>query len=115
MTMASLARMVRDHRNGQIHLPHEEVSVLRISGNLGRTLFQNQVGDGRRIRPARRGSRITAAIAAFTEARRLLIPPKRLCLSARQEGQRSVSSRARDRIVTTDFTPSTSTYRRSHG
>jgi len=40
MTMASLARMVRDHRTGQIRLPHEEVSVLRITENLGRTLFK---------------------------------------------------------------------------
>jgi hypothetical protein len=32
--------MVRDHRTGQIHLPHEEVSVLRTSENLDRTLFK---------------------------------------------------------------------------
>ena len=40
MTMASLARMVRDQRTVQVHLPHEEVSVMRITENLGRTLFK---------------------------------------------------------------------------
>ena len=40
MTMAILARMVRDHRTGQTRLPDEEVSVLRITENLGRTLFK---------------------------------------------------------------------------
>jgi hypothetical protein len=40
MTTASLARMVRDHRTGEVHLPHERVAVLRTTENLGRTLFK---------------------------------------------------------------------------
>lgn len=40
MTMPSLARMVRDQCTVQVHLPHEEVSVLRITENLGRTLLK---------------------------------------------------------------------------
>jgi hypothetical protein len=92
MTMASPVRMVRDRRT------RSDPSAAR--RGLGSADYresrpdpvQNQVEDGRRIRPARGGSRITAAIAAFTEARRLLNSPKRLCLSARQEGQRSVIS-----------------------
>jgi hypothetical protein len=40
MTMASLATMVRDHRTGQIHLPHEEVSVPADYRESGRTLFK---------------------------------------------------------------------------
>jgi hypothetical protein len=40
MTTASLARMVRDHRTGEVHLPHETVAVLQTMQNLGRTLFK---------------------------------------------------------------------------
>lgn len=46
MTMASLARMVNDRRTGQVHLPHEEVSVLRITENLGRALSKIRWGTG---------------------------------------------------------------------
>ena len=46
MTMASLARMVSDRRTGQVHLPHEEVSVLRITENLGRALSKIRWGTG---------------------------------------------------------------------
>jgi hypothetical protein len=38
--MASLERMVRDHRTGEVHLPHEPVAILGITKNLGRTLFK---------------------------------------------------------------------------
>jgi len=40
MTTASLARIVRDHRTGEVHLPHEPVAVLGITENLGRTLIK---------------------------------------------------------------------------
>jgi hypothetical protein len=40
MTTASLARMVRDHRTGEVHLPHETVAVLQTMQNLGRALFK---------------------------------------------------------------------------
>ena len=40
MTTATLARMVRDHRTGNVHLPHEPVAVLGIMENLGRTLIK---------------------------------------------------------------------------
>jgi len=40
MTTASLARMVRDHRTGEVHRPHEPVAVLQSMQNLGRTLFK---------------------------------------------------------------------------
>lgn len=40
MKTASLARIVRDHRTGQVHLPHEPVTILQIKQNLGRTLFK---------------------------------------------------------------------------
>jgi hypothetical protein len=31
---------VRDHRTGEVHLPHERMAVLRTTKNLGRTLFK---------------------------------------------------------------------------
>lgn len=40
MTMATLSRMVRDHRTGQVHMPHEPVAVLGVMQNLGRTLIK---------------------------------------------------------------------------
>jgi|HubBroStandDraft_4_1064222.scaffolds.fasta_scaffold321013_1 hypothetical protein len=40
MTSASLSRMVRDHRTGQVHMPHESVAVLGVMQNLGRTLIK---------------------------------------------------------------------------
>jgi hypothetical protein len=38
--MATLSRMVRDHRTGQVHMPHEPVAVLGVMQNLGRTLIK---------------------------------------------------------------------------
>ena len=40
MTTASLSRMVRDQRTGQVHMPHEAVAVMGIIQNLGRTLIK---------------------------------------------------------------------------
>lgn len=40
MTTASLGRIVRDHRTGEVHIPHETVAILAITKNLGRTLFK---------------------------------------------------------------------------
>ena len=40
LTTASLRRMVRDHRTGEVHIPHETVAILGITKNLGRTLFK---------------------------------------------------------------------------
>jgi hypothetical protein len=37
---AILSRLIRDHRTGQVHLPHEMVMVLGLSENLGRTLIK---------------------------------------------------------------------------
>jgi hypothetical protein len=37
---ANLSRMVRDHRTGQVHLPHEPIAILGITQNLGRTLIR---------------------------------------------------------------------------
>jgi hypothetical protein len=37
---ATLSRLIRDHRTGQVHLPHEMVMVLGLSENLGRTLIK---------------------------------------------------------------------------
>ncbi len=40
MNTASLARMVRDQRTGEVHLPHETVAVMGTMENLGRTLIR---------------------------------------------------------------------------
>ncbi len=40
MTTVSLGRVVRDHRTGEVHRPHETVAILGITKNLGRTLFK---------------------------------------------------------------------------
>jgi len=40
VTTASLSRMVRDQRTGEVHLPHEPVAVVGIMENLGRTLIK---------------------------------------------------------------------------
>ena len=40
MTTVSLGRVVRDHRTGEVHRPHETVAILGITENLGRTLFK---------------------------------------------------------------------------
>jgi hypothetical protein len=37
---ATLSRLIRDHRTGEVHLPHEVVIVLGLSENLGRTLIK---------------------------------------------------------------------------
>ena len=39
MTTASLGRLLRDHRTGEVHIPHEPVAILGVKENLGRTLF----------------------------------------------------------------------------
>lgn len=40
MNMATLSRIVRDHRTGVVHLPHEQFMVLDTRENLGRTLIR---------------------------------------------------------------------------
>ena len=40
MSTATLARMVRDPRSGEIHLPNETVAVLSVIRNLYRTLLK---------------------------------------------------------------------------
>ncbi|HTT75000.1 MAG TPA: hypothetical protein VMF50_03380 [Candidatus Binataceae bacterium] len=44
---ATLQRMVRDPRIGEVHMPHEPLSIIRIMENLGRTLIKIkwQTGD----------------------------------------------------------------------
>ena len=37
---ATLLRMVRDPRTGEVHLPHEPLSIIRTMENLGRTLIK---------------------------------------------------------------------------
>src|SRR5258708_20761264 len=37
---ATLQRMVRDPRTGEVHLPHEPLSIIRTMENLGRTLIK---------------------------------------------------------------------------
>jgi hypothetical protein len=39
LTTASLGRLLRDHRTGEVHIPHEPVAILGVKENLGRTLF----------------------------------------------------------------------------
>jgi hypothetical protein len=46
---ATLQRMVRDPRTGEVHLPCEPLSIIRTMENLGRTLVKNQMAGGRRI------------------------------------------------------------------
>ena len=46
---ATLLRIVRDPRTGEVHLPHEPLSIIRTMENLGRTLIKNQMAGGRRI------------------------------------------------------------------
>ena len=36
----TLQRMVRDPRTGEVHLPHEPLSIIRTMENLGRTLIK---------------------------------------------------------------------------
>jgi hypothetical protein len=40
MTSATLAKMVRDPRSGEIHLPNETVAILAVMRNLNRTLLK---------------------------------------------------------------------------
>ena len=37
---ATLVRIVRDPRTGEVHLPHEPLSIIRTMENLGRTLIK---------------------------------------------------------------------------
>jgi hypothetical protein len=37
---ATLLRMVRDPRSGEVHVPHEPLSIIRTMENLGRTLIK---------------------------------------------------------------------------
>jgi hypothetical protein len=36
----TLQRMVRDPRTGEVHMPHESLSIIRTMENLGRTLIK---------------------------------------------------------------------------
>jgi hypothetical protein len=40
MSTATLKRMVRDPRTGEVHMPHEPVEIIRTVENLGRTLIE---------------------------------------------------------------------------
>jgi len=44
---ATLQRMVRDPRTGEVHVPHEPLSIIQTMENLGRTLIKIkwQTGD----------------------------------------------------------------------
>jgi hypothetical protein len=37
---ATLLRLVRDPRSGEVHVPHEPLSIIRTMENLGRTLIK---------------------------------------------------------------------------
>jgi hypothetical protein len=40
MNTATLAKMVRDPRSGEIHLPSEQVAIMGVMRNLDRTLLK---------------------------------------------------------------------------
>jgi hypothetical protein len=40
MTMATLQKLVRDPRSGEVHLPNERVEILGVMRNLDRTLLR---------------------------------------------------------------------------
>jgi hypothetical protein len=40
MTTATLVRVVRDPRSGEVHLPSERVAIMRVIRNLDRTLLK---------------------------------------------------------------------------
>lgn len=40
MATATLLKVVRDPRSGEVHLPSEEVAIVRITRNLDRTLLK---------------------------------------------------------------------------
>jgi hypothetical protein len=46
MTRATLQKWVRDPRSGAVHLPSEEVAIMGITRNLGRTLLKVRWQDG---------------------------------------------------------------------
>ena len=40
MTTATLNRVIRDPRSGEVHLPSERVAIMRVMRNLDRTLLK---------------------------------------------------------------------------
>jgi hypothetical protein len=40
MTTATLNRVIRDPRSGKVHLPSEQVAIMRVMRNLDRTLLK---------------------------------------------------------------------------
>ena len=40
MTTATLAKVVRDPRSGEVHLPNEQVAIMSVIHNLDRTLLK---------------------------------------------------------------------------
>jgi hypothetical protein len=40
MTTATLLKVVRDPRSGEVHLPNEPVAIMSVMRNLDRTLFK---------------------------------------------------------------------------
>jgi hypothetical protein len=40
MTTATLVKVVRDPRSGEVHLPNEQVAIMSIMRNLDRTLLK---------------------------------------------------------------------------
>jgi hypothetical protein len=40
MTTATLLKVVRDPRSGEVHLPNERVAIMSVMRNLDRTLFK---------------------------------------------------------------------------
>lgn len=40
MTTTTLVKVVRDPRSGEVHLPSEQVAILRVTRNLDRTLLK---------------------------------------------------------------------------
>jgi hypothetical protein len=40
MTTATLIKVIRDPRSGEVHLPHEQVAILNVIRNLERTLLK---------------------------------------------------------------------------
>ncbi len=40
MQTATLVKMIRDPRSGEVHIPNERVAILAIIQNLNRTLFK---------------------------------------------------------------------------
>jgi len=40
MQTATLAKIVRDPRSGEVHVPNEQVAILTVTQNFNRTLFK---------------------------------------------------------------------------